>query len=85
MTRLLSSGGLLEEEREALLQAMSWVAKALAVENHSAEPENLNDALRAPALILWGESLSLMNDYLSNPASPPAPVSEALQSMISRS
>jgi hypothetical protein len=37
----ISGRGLLEEEREALLQAMSWVARALAVENHIAEPENL--------------------------------------------
>jgi hypothetical protein len=85
MARLLSGGGLLEEEREALLQAMSWVGRALAVENHIAEPENLNDAFRAPASVFWGESLSLMNDYLSNPASPPAPISEAMQSMITRS
>jgi hypothetical protein len=84
MARLLSGGGLLEEEREALLQAMSWVGKALAIENQFAEPETLNDALRAPASVFWGELLPLMNEYAANPASPSAPICEALQGLIVR-
>ncbi len=46
MARLLENGGLLEEEREALLQSALLVSKALAVENRAPEPEQLEDAFR---------------------------------------
>ena len=58
MAALLGGGGLLEEEREALLQAATWLGKALAVENRIAEPCKLDDALRPPHALFWGDHLS---------------------------
>ena len=73
MAALLGGGGLLEEEREALLQAGLWLAKALGVENRIAEPNSLEDSLRSPLALFWGNSLPVIRAYASDPSAPAAP------------
>ncbi len=82
MARLLAAGGLLEEERESLLHSTLWLARALAVENHLPEPAELSDSLRAPGSIFWGAAASVVREYAGNAASPPGPVTEAIQGML---
>jgi superfamily II DNA or RNA helicase len=81
MAALLGGGGLLEEERDALLQAGLWLGKALGVENRVAEPGSLEDALRPPHALFWGSSLSIIRDYASDPSSTAAPAAAALRAL----
>jgi hypothetical protein len=82
MARLLAAGGLMEEEREALLHSTLWLAKALAVENRLQEPAELSDSLRAPGSIFWGATASVVREYAENAACPPGPITEAIQGML---
>jgi hypothetical protein len=70
MARLLESGDLLEEAREALLEAMLLLGRALAVEKRMPEPIELNDTLLAPASLCWGEDLPAVREFASTPSSP---------------
>jgi superfamily II DNA or RNA helicase len=81
MAALLGGGGMLEEEREALLQAALWMGKALSTENRVAEPNSLEDALRPPHEHLWGDSVSAVRDYVSDPSAPAAAAASALRSL----
>jgi superfamily II DNA or RNA helicase len=81
MAALLGGGGLLEEEREALLQAGLWLGKALGVENRVAEPNSLEDALRPPHALFWGSSLSIIREYAADPSSAATPAAAALRSL----
>ena len=81
MSALLGGGGLLEEEREAMLEASLWLGKALSVEHRIVEPRSLDDSLRAPHAVFWGESVSLLRAYVSDPSAMTAPVSAALRAM----
>ena len=71
---------MLEEEREALLQAGLWLAKALAAENRFAELGGLEDALRPPNAIFWGDHLAAIRAYAADPAIAPAAAATALRS-----
>jgi hypothetical protein len=82
MAALLGGGGLIEEEREALLQASLWLGKALGVENHVAEPKSLEDALRPPFALFWGDSLPVIRTYVENPSAPAAPAAAALRALV---
>ena len=84
MASLLGTGGLLEEEREALLQAVLWLGKALSAENKTAEPGSLGDVLRAPYALFWGDSLSAMRAYASNPSAPATQAATALRALVGR-
>jgi hypothetical protein len=84
MAALLGNGGLLEEEREAVLQAGLCLAKALGVESRIAEPNSLEDALRNPYALLWGDSLASIRDYVSNPSAAASPAATALRALIER-
>jgi hypothetical protein len=81
MAALLGGGGLLEEEREALLQAGLWLGKALGVENRVAEPGSLEDALRPPHALFWGSSLPIVRAYATDPSSAAAPAAAALRAL----
>ena len=81
MAALLGGGGLLEEEREALLQAGLWLGKALGVENRVPEPGSLEYALRTPHAHLWGDSLPIIRTYASDPSAAAAPAAAALRAM----
>ena len=81
MAALLGNGGLLEEEREALLQAGLWLGKALSVENRLAEPNSLADALRTPHAHFWNDGLSIIQAYAADPSAAAAPAAAALRSL----
>ncbi len=82
MARLLAAGGLLEEEREALLHSATWMAKALAVENHVQEPAELADSLRAPGSIFWGSAAAAVKEYTQDTSCPPSQIAEAIQNLF---
>ena len=82
MARLLATGGLLEEEREALLHSAAWLAKALAVENRAQEPAELTDSLRAPGSIYWGSAAAVVKEYAGNASCPPGQITEAIQNLL---
>jgi superfamily II DNA or RNA helicase len=82
MAALLAGGGLLEEERESLLQAAACFSKALAVENRIAEPKSLEEALRPPYALFWGDSFSVVRNYAGDPSSASAPAAAALRSLV---
>jgi superfamily II DNA or RNA helicase len=84
MAALLGGGGLLEEEREALLQAGLWLAKALGVENRLAEPNSLEDSLRTPYALFWGDSLPVIRAYASDASAAAAPATAALRVLAGR-
>jgi hypothetical protein len=82
MARLLAAGGLLEEEREALLNSALWLAKAVAVEGHLQEPAELGESLRAPGSIFWGSAAAVLMKYAADASSPPGAVTEAIQNLL---
>jgi hypothetical protein len=82
MAQLLGGGGLLEEEREALLQSAFWLSKALAVEARSAEPTQLEETWQAPASLLWVGVAETVREYAANPAIPSSPLVTALQHLL---
>jgi hypothetical protein len=82
MAALLGGGGLLEEERDALLQAGLWLGKALSVENRLSEPASLEETLRAPHALCWGDHLSAIRNYAFDPAAAAAPTIIALRTLI---
>jgi hypothetical protein len=81
MGALLGGGGLLEEEREALLEASLWLGKALSVEHRVPEPKSLDEALRAPHAVFWGDSLPVFRTYAADPSAAAAPVAAALRAL----
>lgn len=82
MARLLESGDLLEEAREALLEAIFFLGRALAVENRMPEPAELNDTLLAPTSLCWGEALPVVREFASTPSSPADLVIDVLQKRL---
>jgi superfamily II DNA or RNA helicase len=82
MAHLLGDGGLLEEERDALLQSALWLGRALAVENRSPEPGALEDSFQAPVSLFWGDALPDVRAFAGDPALPAAPVAEVLQRLV---
>jgi hypothetical protein len=82
MARLLAAGGLVEEEREALLHSASWLARALAVENQIQEPAELSESLRAPGSLFWGQAAAALKEYLTDASAPSGPVADAIQTLL---
>jgi superfamily II DNA or RNA helicase len=82
MAALLGGGGLLEEEREALLQAGISLGKALGVENRVGEPGSLEDALRPPYAVFWGDNLAAIRAYAADQSSAPSPAAAMLRALI---
>ena len=82
MVHLLESGGLGEEAREALREATILTGRALAVENRLPEPAQIEEGLRPPVSLLWGDALPTLRELASNSSLPSAPVTEVLQKML---
>ncbi len=82
MARLLAAGGLLEEEREALLHSAALLAKALAVENRVQEPAELEDSLRPPGSVFWGPAAAAVKEYAGNASCLSGAISEVIQSLL---
>ena len=82
MGRLLMGGDLNEEARDALSDTVLWLGKALAVENRLPVPAELQEALRPPLALCWGEALYPIQEFASRASSPLALVPDILQKML---
>ena len=79
MALLLEGGGLNEEAREATLETILLLGRALAVENRVPEPAELNEALKAPLSFYWGEVLPAISEFAVTPSLPATQVAQKLQ------
>lgn len=79
MALLLENGSLVEEAREASLETILLLGRALAVENRAPEPAELAEALQAPLSLYWGEALPAISEFATTPFSPADQVARALQ------
>jgi hypothetical protein len=79
MALLLEGGGLVEEAREATLETVLLLGRALAVENRVPEPAELNEALQAPLSLYWSEALPAISEFAVAPSSPASQAVKALQ------
>ena len=82
MARLLAGGGMSEEARGPLLEALLFVARALAVENRLPEPAGTEEALLPPLAMHWNNALPVLRGYVSDPASSWQAAAEALQQIL---
>jgi hypothetical protein len=78
MARVLGEGGLDEEARSAVLEAVPPLACALAIENRLPEPASPDQALLAPLAHCWKEALLPLRQFTSEAGSPWRPVTECL-------
>lgn len=79
MAAILSGGGLPEEARAALLEAVVSLGCALAVENRLPEPASLQDALLPPMGLVWKDALSILRDFVQDATQPVAAVVARLE------
>jgi superfamily II DNA or RNA helicase len=82
MASLLEGGGLSEEARDALREATLWTARALAVENRLPEPAEIDESLRAPMSLLWGDALPTLGELVSSSTLQPTRATEVLQKLL---
>ena len=82
MVELLQGGGLGEEAREALREATLWTERALAVENRLPEPAHIEEGLRPPMSLLWGDALPTLREIAFNPSLPLSLVTQVLQKRL---
>ena len=78
MARLLGDGGLDEEARAALLEAMPALARALAIENRLPEPVSPDQALLPPLSVCWKDALTPLRQFTSDASAPWKPVADCL-------
>src|SRR5207237_7771360 len=81
MAKLLGEGGLEEEARAPLREAIHNLARALAVENRLPEPASLDDALLPPLSHCWNEALPLLRSFVAEASQAWKPVADALDQM----
>jgi len=79
MASVLAGGGLSEEARAALLDAVVPLGCALAVENRLPEPASLQDALLPPLGLVWKDALSTLRVFVQDPSHPVAVAAAALE------
>jgi hypothetical protein len=66
IARVLAAEDFLEEARQALQDSILYHGVAYAVETRLPEPEKLDDVVKGPLAISWGEKLPLIRDFLRN-------------------
>ncbi len=81
MAKLLGEGGLDEETRVPLQEAIHNLARALSVENRLPEPASLDDALLPPLSHCWNEALPLLRSFVAEGSQPWKPVADALDTI----
>jgi hypothetical protein len=81
MAKLLGEGGLDEEARSPLSEAIHTLACALAVESRLPEPATIDEALLPPLSHCWNEALPLLRGFVAETSRPWRPVAEALDRM----
>ena len=79
MAAVLAGGGLCEEARAALLEAVAPLGCALAVENRLPEPASWQDALLPPLGLAWKDALSILRAFVSDASQPVAAAVAALE------
>lgn len=79
MAMVLARGELEEEARQAALEALEPLGRALAVENHLPEPISLEDALLPPLAPAWKEALPALCDFLREATKPVLPLVAVLE------
>ena len=79
MAAVLAGGGLAEEARAALLDAVLPLGCALAVENRLPEPASLQDALLPPLGLAWKDAMSILRPFVQDASHPVAPALAALE------
>lgn len=78
MARLLGEGGLAEEARAALLEAVHPLACALATENRLPMPADMQQALMPPLSVCWKDALATLRQFTAEAASPWKPVADCM-------
>ncbi len=78
MARVLGEGGLTEEARQALSEAIHSLADALAAEHRLPGPPELKDVLQAPLAHHWPTALPTVKAFIQEPESDRKPVAECL-------
>jgi SNF2 domain-containing protein/helicase-like protein len=81
MARLLGDGGLCEEARSCLLDAILPLGRALAVENQLPEPENIEHALAAPISHHWKNALTPLRQFNGDAAAAWKPTCELMETL----
>jgi hypothetical protein len=81
MARVLGEGGLEEEARAALLEALVPLGRALAIENRLPEPGTPKQALVPPLAICWKDALAPLRQFSCDVAAPWRPLAESLSSL----
>ncbi len=79
MATVLAAGGLSEEARAALLEAVAPLGCALAVEKRLPEPASSQDALLPPLALAWKDALSILRAFVGDASQPVAPAVAALE------
>ncbi|MGD0812178.1 MAG: hypothetical protein ABSA83_01120 [Verrucomicrobiota bacterium] len=79
MAAVLAGGGLTEEARAALLEAVLPLGCALAVENRLPEPASTQDALLPPLGLLWKDALSILRAFVQDASQPVVSAAAALE------
>jgi superfamily II DNA or RNA helicase len=78
MARLLGDGGLADEARSALLEAVQPLACALAIENRLPEPASADQALLPPLSTCWKDALAPLRQFTGDAAAPWKPLAERM-------
>lgn len=83
MGQVLSSAGLEEEARAAVLEAVLPIGCALAVQTRMPEPDDLKQVFLPPLSGYWQSALEPLRAFVGDAAKPAGPVIELLQPMVS--
>jgi hypothetical protein len=82
MARILAAGGMVEETRAPLLEAILALGRAMSVESRQPEPGAIDELLRPPLLNLWGTHAACVRDFAVQPAADDRPVTAALAQIL---
>jgi len=85
MARLLASGDLVDEARQAVLDAVLFLGRALALETRMPEPADVKEATALPAAICWKGALPAVRGFVAAPEPELAPVLGELGKMLEAS
>lgn len=81
MARLLGDGGLEDEARAAVLEALAALGSALAVENRLPEPAGREQTLLPPLAFCWRDALAPLRQFASNNQAEWKPMVEMLSGL----
>lgn len=78
MAHLVGEGGLLDEARAALSEAILPLGRALAIEHRLPEPARIDEALLAPLAHCWGSALADLRQFTADANAHWKPIYERL-------